>query len=271
MQATHKMPDLGGLSLFDSCITLGRVVHSSCPRWLGTGEGGADIIETLDRYGIAEALVHDHHARLLYPREHGNRRLLRRIEGIPRLHPVWVLEPPKEPGSDAAKAVVEEMLSAGVRVARLRMRPVPPLPWLWEDLCSALEEHRVPCLLDFGGVRTRGAMTDQDVNGVREIALAHPELPLILSHVMGGLGIHPAVVPLVRRVETVHLDTTGIIDYWREVAREVGPERVLFATGAPFTDPGILISNVQYARGLDEEAKRLICGGNLRRLIGGVR
>ena len=94
---------------------------------------------------------------------------------------------------------------------------------------------------------------------------------MICSHVVGGLGIHYAIVPLIRRVKNLYIDTTGILEYWREVAREVGPDRVLFATGAPFADPGIYVSNIQYARELDETAKRMICGDNLRRLLGGVR
>jgi len=253
MRADEKAPSLKELQLFDGCVTLGRIVHSGYPESLTA----ANILETLDRYCIAEALVHDHHARLLHPRDDGNRRLLE--------------EPPKQPSAGPARALVEEMLEAGVRAARLPMKAAPPLPWLWEDLCSALEEHRVPCFLDFGGVSTWGTLTDTDVNGLREIALAHPELPLILSNIVGGLGIHYAVLPLIRRTGNVHIDTTGVLEYWREVAREAGPERVLFATAAPFTDPGIYVSNVQYARGLNEEAKRLISGGNLRRLLEGVR
>ena len=69
----------------------------------------------------------------------------------------------------------------------------------------------------------------------------------------------------------VHIDVQGILEFWREVARDAGPERVLFSTGAPFSDPGLYVSNLQYARHLDEDAKRLICGDNLRRLMEGVR
>ena len=267
MRATSSAPELESLGLFDACVTLGRLVHSGYPEWLDA-EG---LIELMDRYSIAEALVHDHHARLVYPREHGNQRLLEAIKGLSRLHPEWVIEPPKEPGRDAARARVEGMLAAGVRAARLPMKAVPPLAWLWEDLCAALEEHRVPCFLDFGGTSTWGTLGDTDVSGVRDIALAHPALPLVLSNVVGGLGIHPAVVPLIRRVPNVHLDITGILEFWREVAREAGPDRVLFASGAPFTDPGIYVSNVQYARGFDEEAKKLMSGDNLRRLLEAVR
>jgi len=268
MEAAPKMPDIRDLHPFDSCVTLGRVLHSDYPRCLPTADA---VLAMMNRYHIAEALVHEHHARLVPPREHGNRRLLEAIKGHPRLHPVWVLEPPKQPGAKAAGALVEDMLAAGIRVARLPMKVIPPLPWLWEDLCAALAEHHVPCFLDFGEVSTRGDLTDHDVRGVRAIALAHPGLPLILSHIMGGLGIHPAVVPMIRRTGNVHIDIGALLEFWREVACEVGPERVLFATGAPFTDPGIHLANVQYAREIGAEAKKMIYGDNLRRLIGQVR
>ncbi len=268
MRATNKAPDLEGLRPFDSCVSLGRVVTGGVPESFTSAE---ELLATMDRYCIAESLVHDHHARLIHPREHGNRRLLEAVRGHPRLHPCWVIEPPKRPGRDAARALVGEMLDAGVRAVRLPMKALPPLPWVWEDLCAELEEHRVPAFLDFGEARTLGELSDSDVRGVWEISRAHPELPVILSGVFGGLGVHPAVVPAIRRLPNLYLDTAGILDYWREVAREAGPERVLFFTGAPFADPGIYISNVQYARGLDEDAKRRISGDNLRRLLGGVR
>jgi predicted TIM-barrel fold metal-dependent hydrolase len=138
---------------------------------------------------------------------------------------------------------------------------------LWDELLSVLATHRVPCFLDFGQDTTQGCPSTQDVDYVRQLALAHPDLPMVLSHVMGGLGVHPAIIPLMHQVSNLYLDTTGILEFWREVARDIGPERVLFATGAPFTDPGILVSCVQYARGLNADAKRMIYGDNLRTLL----
>jgi len=269
VQAAETMPDIRELHLFDSCLTLGRGVLKGCPEWVTAG----NVLALMDRYDIAEALVHEAHARVTYPREDGNRRLLETLTeiGSDRLHPAWVIEPPKQPGAAAAEARVTEMLGAGVRAARLPMKFLPPHPWLWDDLCAALEGHRVPCFLDFGKETTWGDMSSTDVDGVRDIALAHPDLPIVLSFVFGGLGVHPAVVPMIQRVPNIHIDVQGILEFWREVARDAGPERVLFSTGAPFTDPGLYVSNVQYARHLDEAAKRRICGDNLRRLLEGVR
>lgn len=273
MKTKLKIPDIKDLRLFDTCVTLGHVPQAGGCEWLTPD----NILDVMDKYDIAEALVHHNEARGTYPRSIGNELLLRRIEGMPRLHPVWLLEPPASPDPKAAHAMVEEMLAAGVRAARLRMGIAPPLHWLWKDLCEALEEHRVPCILDFGGAQgwaspsTVGNPDDYAIDHLRTICLAHPNLQMILSHVSGGLGIAYSILPLMRRVPNLHMDITSVIDYWRTAATEIGPERVFFGTGMPFYAPDTFVSNVQYAHEIDETAKRKICGDNLRRLLEGVR
>jgi predicted TIM-barrel fold metal-dependent hydrolase len=271
MQATAMAPNIQDLRLFDTCVTLGYMA-AGVPSL--TVE---NVLGVMDKHDIAEALVHNNEARVSYPRERGNRRLLDWTRGSPRLHPVWALEPPADPAPQAARAVVEDMLAAGVRATRLMMGVAPPLLWLWDELCGALEEHRIPCLLDFADTRhhttatTQGLPSDLYMHHLREICLAHPGLPMILSHVSGGLGIAYTSLPLMRRVPNLHLDITCVVDYWRRVVQELGPQRVFFATGMPFYDPAIFVSNVQYARDLDVEEKRSICGGNMRRLLEAVR
>ncbi len=270
MQALGKMPAIGGLRPFDSCVTLGRSCLEEVPEYL-TAE---NVLEVMDAHDIAEALVHSNEARLVRPRRRGNQRLLKRLEGSQRLHPVWVLEPSKRPDPAGARSMVEEMLAAGVKAARLMMGQVPPLHWIWEDLCAALEAHRVVCLLDFAPVRSASTQCVPDaaaLEALREICLAHPALPMILSHHSGGLGLSAATMPLMYRLDNLRLDTTGVVDYWRETSRELGPQRVVFATGMPFYDPATFVSNVQYDEALDEQAKRLIYGDNLRRLLEAVR
>lgn len=263
MKSSPTMPSLASLAPFDSCVSL----LDMAPAFLTVEK----LIETMDRYGIAEALIHESNARGNHPRKDGNRRLLESTANEPRLHPCWVIEPPHQPGPGPANKLVDEFLAAGVRTVRLAMRSRATFLWVWQDLAAALEAHRIPCFLDFGYASTTGEMSDVDVNGVRDIALAFPNLPLILSHIMGGLGVHPATIPLLHCAPNVHLDISGIIDYWRETARDLGPERVFFATGMPFTDPSILISNIQYSEEFDEDAKRLMYGDNLRRLMEAVR
>ena len=270
MRAVRKMPNIKDLALFDSCVTLGRACMEGVPEFLTAD----NVVEVLDKYDIAEALVHSNEARLVRPRRRGNERLLEETRGLQRLHPVWVLEPPNRPDPAGARAMVEEMLAAGVRAARLMMGHVPPMHWIWKDLCEALEARRVPCLLDFAPVRAPATTCLPDalmLDRLREICLAHPELPMILSHHSGGLGLSSATMPLMCRAANLLIDTTAVVDYWRKTSRHLGPQRVVFATGMPFYEPSTFISNVQYDEVLDVPSKRMICGDNLRRLLEGVR
>ena len=270
MRAAHEMPRIDDLALFDSCVTLGRSCMQNVPEYL-TAE---NVLAVMDKYDISEALVHSNEARLVRPRRRGNERLLREVAQTDRLHPVWVLEPPKRPDPAGARGMVEEMLSAGARAARLMMGHAPPLHWIWKDLCEALESHRVVCLLDFAPVRSPATNCVPDslmLDKLLEICLSHPELPMILSHHSGGLGISWPAVPMMHRAPNLLIDTTGVVDYWREVGRELGTERVVFATGMPFYDPSVFVANVQYDETLDADAKRLLCGDNLRRLLEAVR
>ncbi|MBM4033015.1 MAG: hypothetical protein FJ291_14685 [Planctomycetes bacterium] len=255
-------------------MTLGRMARAGTPDWL-TPES---LPAAMDRHDIAEALVHHVEARLNYPRLDGSLRLLEAIRGLPRLHPVWALEPPASADPKAARDMVEEMRAAGVRAARLMMGVAPPLHWFWRDLCEALEAHRVPCFLDFAPTTwspahasTQANPSDWAIDQLRDICLAHPDLPMVLSNVQGGLGIAYPILPLMRRVANLHIDITAVMDWWRKAAAELGPQRVLFATGMPFCDPATFVSNVQYAHGIGDAAKQAICGGNLRRLLEAVR
>lgn len=276
MQSKPEMPAVRELHLFDTCVVAGRITAQ------GITENACltqdTILPVLDRHGIEEALVTLNRTRLDRPHEAGNRAAVAFCRISPRLHPVWILEPPAQPGRETARAAVTAMRDCGVRVARLLMGTgaSAPLLWWWHDLLEALEEYRIPSLLDFGstdysGGSTGGVPSDGQIHLLRDIVLAHPELPMILSHASGGLGIANSAVPLIRRTRNLHLDITGIVDYWRRVAFEVGPDRVFFATGMPYYDPGMLVSNVQYQPGLDLAAKQAICGGNIRRLMEAVR
>jgi len=263
---SFDVPSLEELGLFDSCVTLGRFTAGNCI------SSADELLSVMDRYFIREALVHDYHARCMYPYEDGNRRLLSSLQGNVRLHPVWILEPPAVPGPKAAELIVSDMLSSGVRVARLRISNKGLFLWLWEDLLNVLDYHHIPCFFDFGTpLSTIATLTDHDVDALQFIVKKYPGLPIVLSHVVGGLGIHPAALYPIYRSKNLYLDITGVLEYWRTIAYDVGPERILFATGMPFSDPGILVSNVQYALDLDTRAKKMICGDNLRRLMKGVR
>jgi len=275
MQTRDIIPALAELNPFDTCVVVGRLNQAGIPVSL-TEE---NLLAVLDRYGIAEALVTSNFARLHFTHRRGNRWTVDFCRKLsPRLHPVWVLEPPAQPGRTPAREAVDELRQAGAKVVRLLMGPAAtaPLLWCWQDLLAELQARRIPCLLDFGSCNyfncsTASVPTDTEVHHLRDILLAFPDLPFILSHASGGLGISKSVLPLMHRCPNLHLDITGILHYWRTAALDLGPERVFFATGMPYYDPGTFIGNVQYEPGLSLEARKIICGGNIRRLMEAVQ
>ncbi len=275
MRSRESLPRLADLRLFDLSVLVGRLFQAGARVSLTED----NLLSVLDRHGIAEALITSNLARLHLPHPPGNQwtvEFCRRLG--PRVHPVWVLEPPRQPGRARAREAVAELREAGARVVRLLMGPgaTAPLLWCWEELLAELETHRLPCLLDFGSCTyfnnsTASVPTDAEVDHLRQLVLAFPDLPVILCHASGGLGLPRTVLPLMHRAPNLHLDITGIIEYWRTVVEELGPERVFFATGMPYYDPAIFTGNLLYEPGLSPAARQAMAGDNLRRLMEAVR
>jgi len=137
------------------------------------------------------------------------------------------------------------MLSAGVRVARLMLGHVPPLHWIWKDLCEALEAHRVVCrrILHRRWPRPRRATPTPDGGQVPRDRPGPPESAAYSCRTTpAGWGFRRRRLALLHRTANVYLDITSVVDYWREAARRIGPSRVVFATGMPFYDPATFVS-----------------------------
>jgi predicted TIM-barrel fold metal-dependent hydrolase len=101
------------------------------------------------------------------------------------------------------------------------------------------------------------------------LAKRHPGVPLICGHSGGTweLGIRT-----VRPIKQIYVDlagsdpTAGITEM---AVRELGAERVLYGSDAPGRSFASQLSKVTGAS-IDDAAKELILGGNLRRLMGGI-
>jgi len=251
METRHPIPAIDDLQPFDTCVVVGRLADAAAPVNLTT----ENVLPVLDRYGIREALVTSNFARLHRPHRRGNAWTVEFCTLSPRLHPVWVFEPPVTPGREAARAAVAEMRGQGARVARLLMGQggAAPLLWWWQDLLKALRERRIPCLVDFGSCdyfhgSTNGVPNDAQVDGLRAIVLAFPNLHFILSHACGGLGIAGSVLPLMQRCPNLHLDISSIINHaWRaEVLERVAKEfpSIDFIAGHWFAHSVLRLPNV---------------------------
>jgi len=100
-----------------------------------------------------------------------------------------------------------------------------------------------------------------------------PQAIIVMAH-MGGqpyaLGNWHLAVEVASRHRNLYLDTAssqidnGMLEY---AVEHVGPEKILFGTDTPLLDPWVQRAKVEGAQ-IPDEAKGLILGGNVQRLLG---
>jgi hypothetical protein len=247
--------------------------------WLGEPEGfplarevqAAELGQVLPRYAIRSALV-SHWGGLRAGPQAGNRLL---AEALPRagagLRAVWTGLPlfPREqgplPGAGPMPLPVGQLplLCGGVRLFP-RSHNFPLAPWVVGELCAWLAERRVP--LFFWHVEIEWP-------ALHELALAFPRLPIVVETQTRKILYQGRVLfALMRDCPNVHAETSNLAgaDFLRWAARELGARRLLFGSFLPVNDPWSAIGMILDAD-LPAEEKRLVAGGNLRRLLAEVR
>lgn len=225
------------------------------------------LIEMMDRVGISDALVYSSLSVLYAPAE-GNRRILEDTAAHDRLHPCWVLLPDNT--SELPDQAVALMLESGVRAARLMPshHRFSLSDWCCGPLLGELAEAGVPVFLDYGIEHWSGRNVDWEA--VESLCWTQPSLPVVLCGL--GMADNRFLYPLLDRHSNLHID----LSYYQieggveDIHSRFGAERMLFGTAVPKSDPGCAISYVSYAR-IPDEDKAAIAGGNLKKLIEGVR
>jgi len=123
------------------------------------------------------------------------------------------------------------------------------------------ERHRLTVLYHVGGM-------GRDWSGaVAEIADRYPNLKMIFAHLAPG---EERIVKLFRGRPNLHTDTclsTGRYLQVERIVRSVGPERVVFATDGGYNSCAAGFGKLIFAD-LPDDVKRIILGGNARRLFG---
>lgn len=258
------------LKFIDSNCYVGKM---AVPGPLGFDSVSA-LLEDMDYYQIEQAVVTHAEARD-FSADVGNHALLPQLAGCDRLIPCWVLPAHPVPEAPAAKSGVEQMLAAGVRVARM----FPPRRaayslefWARSDYFAALEDHRIPLLITGSdlGRHPDDTTFGLSADNIYAICQAHPRLPIIV--VRFNYTFTQIVFPMLRDCPNLHLE----ISYYTThrglelITRDFGPERLIFGTGTPVGNPGLPLMRVRYANISDDE-RALIAGGNMRRLLNEVR
>ena len=262
---SRPFPDLTllpSVNFFDSNCMLGPTNTNREPSFISS----QDLLSEMDRVGIGEALVFSSRSLMSHP-DDGNRMILKETVDHPRLHPCWVLLPPGTRELPDPKVLIREMQEAGVRAARLfpAMHNYPFVTDILAPLLDVLAGARIPLFLDTG--RRHWSSVGVDWPEVFRVCEAYPDLPLVLVReggttqrvLYGRWQRYPNLL-----IETSYLQTPNCLE---EIARDYGPDRLLFGTGMPNFDPGPPMSTIR-GSSMDDEGGAKVAGDNLRRLMG---
>jgi hypothetical protein len=220
------------------------------------------VKEELDLARVDKAVVYHAWARQHDPPT-GNRELLEAIRGDPRFLPAWVLLPHHTEEAGIPEQLLQEMTEIDAALARIfpKDHNFSLSEWCCGPLLSALEERRMPTMVDLGQI---------SYEEIHAVCSAHPGLPLLLSEV--AYRADRLVYPLLKAHPNLRLETSRYQTHRgiESICRRFGSERLVFGSQTPDLACGPMAMTVRYAR-ISEDEKAGIMGGNLQEMIGGIR
>lgn len=216
----------------------------------------------MDRAQIDRAVVY--HS---WGKEHdpvsGNTQLMEIVSENPRFLPSWVILPPATNEMDPLETLIGDVLEGGVATVRLfpNHHSYSLSEWCSGSLLGALESHRIPVMID---------LSETSFEALQGVCENHPRLPVILSDV--SYRTDRNIYPLLKRYTNLRIETSfyqvhrGI----ESVSREFGASRLIFGSGHPDLQCGPMAMTIRYAK-IPDSDKKAILGGNLERLMEGIR
>ncbi|MCE5216613.1 amidohydrolase family protein [bacterium] len=253
--------------LFDANVQVGRY------RQLREGMPYSkdDLLKDMDRFGIAEALVLHSLSREAHLAP-GNHRVLRTVEGEPRLHPCWAVVPARSGENGPLDMLLDRLYKSSIRAVKLfpGHYSFSLQEWCLGSLLEVLEEGRLVTFIDPNSQYMGTPMDQTNWDALVALCRAHPKLPVVLSESRLRSG-NRMLYQAFETCPNLHLELSG---FWEHrgiefLCHEFGPERLLFGTKWPVRELGGTVAQLQYAE-IGEAERSKIGGDNLRKLLAGA-
>ena len=218
-----------------------------------------DVLAEMAHCGINGALV-THGLAREYDPAYGNRLLVEDVAKSERLFGCWALLPHHVGEMAEPAELVGDMRQNGIVAGKLY--PATQRFLLDERTCGglidALEAEGFPLLIE---------MSETDHATLSRLCEAHPRLPVLLQGYRHGN--ERMLFPLLDAHENLHVEFSSLQSNFiiELLVERIGAERLLFGTESPIKSPGAARALIDYAD-IDENARALIAGGNLARLLG---
>ena len=257
---TRIAEDIAALDPFDASGWLGRTGEYPLME-----DGSPELLHTIYRNaGINGALVSHWHGREYCPAD-ANKLLLESLNGRDKWFATLTVQPlfPADPGLPGSEGWVwpEQARAARVFPASHKYSLVE---WCAGSLCEMLVDLQVPLFV---------MHTETSFEEVYALARRFPELNIVLESQTKKILYHMRMIlPLLKACPNVNLEMSnccsqGMIEY---ICENIGPSQLVLGTFSPACDPLVPLGLIAQAR-ISEEAKKMIAGGNIRRIIAEVR
>ncbi|GEM_PF-4303410 len=245
------------LNFFDANCWVGPSDFLDGKRIIGVSE----LKEYLGE-NIKEALVSNKRA-VDYSPIIGNEELARMIKREKRFFGTAVLLP----GATKEMGSLEEYLN-WMKMNRLVAAHIFPKKHSFsisssgvEELLSKLSQKNIPLIV---------WNTEVDMDEIEDICINFPNLPLILE--MGEAKIIYNMrdcYNLLERYDNFYMGMDGLVTAYliEDIVKRFGAKHIIFGSGFPSQDPQAIAMLITHGE-FDEGSKRLLAGGNIRRILG---
>ena len=227
------------------------------PEQLILCESLGEIKAALKRAGISGGLVF----RAEYEATRANRVLMEDLRGETELYGILQLLPSMT-GETPAPAELPEFMKAN-RFAAAAFRPEAhrfmAKSFVIGDYLSVLQAHRIPVIMN-----TKWGITIDQIAGIME---SYPALTAVIAYHFAWPNDR-ILRPFLESFPNLYLDITYLeTDYGLPpLVESYGARRILFGSGYPYSYLGSHMLVIKHAK-ISEEAKKLIAGGNFKRLF----
>ncbi len=162
-------------------------------------------------------------------------------------------------------AEFEKMLEKKTVIARMfpKAHKYQLRKWLVDDVLSELERRRVPLMVWHMQI---------EWDELAEIAEAYPNLPIIIEGSdQKTVYYAQSVMGLCEKYHNVHLEMHNFThyDFFHYALKYIGADRLIFGSRSPFNDMNVPL--YQILMNANEEERKLILSGNIKRLISEIR
>lgn len=252
------------VTYFDAHCVLGRSLHTG-PDEPATAD---ELLAAMDHFGIHDALVLDSLSVSTNPMA-GNRRILERTRGQPRLHPAWSGLMTHSRELPAPAKFVRQMRDEGVGALYLfyGQWDIRLEDWAIDDLLAELEAGRIPLFLCPDSTMQPGRIDLSDWNNIVRICRKFPDLPVVVTENRLYRGQRPLYEALAA-CPNLKVDISALWLHRRIefICREFGADRMVWGSRLPARGPGAALMQLNYS-GISEKELALIAGGNMRKLL----